>query len=284
MLSIYEQIEQLIDPSLGNRGLRGEWCHGNLEKIVRLLNSARKVLIITGFCIPECQIGETDGPLGALSIAASLRKLDKEVYIGTDSYSYSISNGASKIIGLSQCIVNIESKSETDFKHLVQSVDVLLFIERPSKAKDGLFYNMNGKNISEYVIDTDVCITWAKEMTIPVVAIGDGGNEVGMGSIASKISKFVPLGSLICAQSRVDYLLLSSISNWGGYAVSAGLQKMSNEACLNDLETEKKLLYELVKYGAVDGVTKKNEPSVDGVKEHAYFEEYKKILDLVSII
>ncbi len=83
MLSIYEQIEQLIDPSLGDRGLRGEWCHGNLEKIVGLLKSARKVLIITGFCIPECQIGETDGPLGALSIAASLRKLDKTVYIGT---------------------------------------------------------------------------------------------------------------------------------------------------------------------------------------------------------
>ncbi len=59
---------------------------------------------------------------------------------------------------------------------------------------------------------------------------------------------------------------------------------MSGKACLNNLETEKKLLYELVKYGAVDGVTKKNEPSVDGVKEHAYFEEYKKILDLVSIM
>ncbi len=77
------------------------------------------------------------------------------------------------------------------------------------------------------------------------------------GSIASNISQFVPLGSLICAQSRVDYLLLASVSNWGGYAVSAGLQKMSGKACLNNLETEKKLLYELVKYGAVDGVTKK---------------------------
>jgi hypothetical protein len=57
------------------------------------------------------------------------------------------------------------------------------------------------------------------------IGIGDGGNEVGMGKVYDKIlnSKSIPLPDLIGCIVPTTYNIVSSVSNWGGYALACGL-------------------------------------------------------------
>jgi len=52
-----------------------------------------------------------------------------------------------------------------------------------------------------------------------LISIGDGGNEVGMGSVIEKVKQHIPNGEKICANTYCDHLLVSDTSNFGGYAL-----------------------------------------------------------------
>lgn len=56
------------------------------------------------------------------------------------------------------------------------------------------------------------------------IAIGDGGNEIGMGALPSGVvARTVPMGELICCFIGCDDLLIGGTSNWGAAALVAGL-------------------------------------------------------------
>ena len=52
-----------------------------------------------------------------------------------------------------------------------------------------------------------------------LISIGDGGNEVGMGSVIDLVQQFIPNGEKICANTYTDHLLVTDTSNFGGYAL-----------------------------------------------------------------
>ena len=59
-----------------------------------------------------------------------------------------------------------------------------------------------------------------KALKMVSVGIGDGGNEVGMGSVYQQVIKSsVPMAAEIACVVPVDHLLVSSVSNWGSYAL-----------------------------------------------------------------
>ena len=55
------------------------------------------------------------------------------------------------------------------------------------------------------------------------IGIGDGGNEVGMGKIFEHIvtSPNIPNAAQIACTVSADFLIVASVSNWGGYALAA---------------------------------------------------------------
>jgi hypothetical protein len=63
-----------------------------------------------------------------------------------------------------------------------------------------------------------------KEATVPFLAIGDGGNELGMGKVLDEIIKNPKIadGDKIGCAVAADFLIAASVSNWGGYALAAG--------------------------------------------------------------
>lgn len=93
------------------------------------------------------------------------------------------------------------------------------------------------------------------------IAIGDTGNEIGMGNLYKEIIKeaIYPKPSII----KSKHLVLSSTSNWGCYGIIAYLSKLTKIDYLSKIE-EKLLLKELNSFGVIDGITGKKEPSVDG--------------------
>jgi Domain of unknown function (DUF4392) len=52
-----------------------------------------------------------------------------------------------------------------------------------------------------------------------LISIGDGGNEVGMGSVLEKVQKNINNGEKIAAITYCDHLLVTDTSNFGGYAL-----------------------------------------------------------------
>ena len=64
------------------------------------LKVADTVFIVTGFVIKDRLFGETDGPLGAVSIARALNILGKNPVIITDKYSKKILKVALEVVDL----------------------------------------------------------------------------------------------------------------------------------------------------------------------------------------
>src|SRR5438874_2583567 len=59
------------------------------------------------------------------------------------------------------------------------------------------------------------------------IGIGDGGNEIGMGKIGWEVvSRNIPRGGLIACRVPVDHLVVAGVSNWGAYALAAGVHAL----------------------------------------------------------
>lgn len=55
-----------------------------------------------------------------------------------------------------------------------------------------------------------------------------------MGKAKALVEKNVLLGEVICSAIATDYLIVASVSDWGGYAISLGLcARKYKEAILN---------------------------------------------------
>ncbi len=114
---------------------------------------------------------------------------------------------------------------------------------------------------------------------LTTIGIGDGGNEIGKGKIpAEVIGRNIPKGELIACRVATDHLIVCGVSNWGAYALAAGvalLRRANLDPGLFDVEKERELLRIMVEQGPlVDGVTAQPTVTVDGLS----FEEYVKPL------
>jgi hypothetical protein len=241
---------------------------------------SQRVWIVTGFCIQKRKIGETDGPLGAIALAYALTKLGKEVVMATDSYSSALLLSGLTRMGLMPA-VHIIDQEDTSAIHtalLAAAPDVhLLAIERPGSAKDGKRYSMSGEDISAFAPDADALFQWAQANGIRTSAIGDGGNEIGMGKIKAYVEANVYLGKQIGAALPTDNLIVAGTSNWGGHALAAVLSVMARQMLMYDDEAEVQLLEGIVEAGAVDGCTGMCSATVDGLSLAEYMMVFHRI-------
>jgi len=262
------QLENLLSENLRSRGLAHISLENELANTANDLNNSDTTMIVTGFCIKDYRIGETDGPLGTLSLAYALEQLGKKVVIVTDDYTKPLINvGIASLNLKAACLTVTEHFSQETFQKILDHYNPnhVIAIERPGRTKDGKSYSMRGEDITEYSPNTDLLFLIAKERGIRTSAIGDGGNEVGMGKISSTIEACVPFGKTICATLSTDNLIVAGVSNWGGYAISALLSMLNHKMLMYDASVEAMLLTQIVKAGAIDGLTKKRGLSVDGL-------------------
>jgi len=264
----YAQLEGIIRKNLEKRGMDGIKLENDLFEAAKSLLSGETIIIVTGFVIRDAMKGETDGPIGAVSLAGALEKLGKRVVLLTDVYSGDFLYSCRKLTGLSYHIEIVPAAGEEimfrKFLEYYRPTHIVA-IERPGRAADGHCYSMRGEDLSDLVPNTDVLFELADLQGAVTVAVGDGGNEVGMGKIMPYIKEYIYKGNQICAAVITDYLIIAGISNWGGHALAAMLSIMSGKMLLHDGLTEKRLLKAIVEAGAVDGLTKRRELTVDGL-------------------
>jgi hypothetical protein len=117
---------------------------------------------------------------------------------------------------------------------------------------------MRGEDITEYCAFFDPFINSA---SCPTIAVGDGGNEIGMGNIREAISDL----DINPSVTGCDELLVADVSNWGAYGVIAILASWTGQDLLGKISPVEILDY-LSARGSVDGVTRENTLTEDGLE------------------
>jgi hypothetical protein len=134
----------------------------------------------------------------------------------------------------------------------------VIAIERPGLAADGRYYNMRGEDITARCAFFD---PYLDQADCPTIAIGDGGNEIGMGNILQAIATL----DISAAETGCDELLVADVSNWGAYGIIALLAHWSGRDLLADISPLEVLGF-LSACGGVDGVTRENTLTEDGLE------------------
>ena len=271
------QFELLARHDPGGRGLASSEAESHLYSAALNLLSAERVILVTGFCIRAAMIGETDGPSGTLAVAYALRQLGKEVVLVSDKFSDGLLEAGAKVLGAPYSITvlsPVQEESDRAIDELLASFapTQVVAIERPGSAIDGHRYSMRGEILDELVPSADRLLAPASARNYATIAVGDGGNELGMGHLRDSLMDRINLGELIFCDTEADHVIPAGISNWGAYALAASLAVLSGKPILIKPEDELAVLEAQVAVGAVDGCTRKNEVSVDGVPIADYLE------------
>lgn len=162
-------------------------------------------------------------------------------------------------------------------------------IERGGMNSNGIIHNMLGANTGTEQSFMDYMFNEARRQGIFTLAIGDGGNELGMGNIQAAVQANVPHGAEctcgcgggIAAASEVDLLVTAAISNWGAYAVAAMMAVMADAPlAFQTPEEEERILETSAKAGFHDGMMGFLGASVDGCP----LESHKAIVTLMRQI
>lgn len=273
MASMYEIVDQQISLDMGQRGSHSLYqaVRGGepltkvaAETLYAALNPDASVLLTTGFPIGPTALPETDGPLGAVVLADALSTLGAEPILIADSRSRPVVDALCGELGLTVDLQTPGSDSDLQLceKHNPAAV---LAVETPGEAADGTYRNMAGEDISAQLTPRDPLFRTAADSGILTVAVGDGGNEIGMGVIRQTVVDAIEHGETIGCITPVDELVVAGVSNWGAYGLVCGLSLVAGRQLLHTGETERRLLAAAVEAGAVDGVTGEPTESVDGL-------------------
>lgn len=270
-MGFFKKLDEAMRYDPGNRGLLANAPANPLDRLQEALQEITGVVILTGFPVRlglHNFTGETDGPLGAANLAFAFESIGVPVWLLTDEEAYWVVNAAVTRRGC-KCRPLMLPRYEAD-EFIAAQLDAIhpshvLTIERPGKARDGHYHNMRGGIIDAMFVDASSIIEAARERGITTISIGDGGNEIGMGALAETIEQYVPHGEAICAREVADIALISGVSNWWGWGVSALLSRMYGINLLPSDDMERGMLHEMVLAGSVDGCTKKPEETVDNL-------------------
>ena len=255
------QLSQVIEIMMVEQNLRGMqnlYAHQQTGTYLRaaksLFDAKNTILIGTGFAVK--QTFETDGPVGAIALYKALQALGKNPILVCGNPLYSALQADFNCFELPlNNFADALAFSKTALANL--QPDCVLSIERPGLCNGNKYYNMRGIDISADCGCFDFFITQAP---CPTVAIGDGGNEIGMGNLSQYMTELNIMPSLTCC----DELLLADVSNWAAYGIIAFLSRWSKQDLLENIDTLAILQY-LSERGSVDGVTHKNELTEDGL-------------------
>jgi hypothetical protein len=248
---------------------------GGLGAAAESLAGAAAVGLITGFFVPRGDVAapETDGPVGAALLAAALAACGVPARIAVDTPCAGAVRAAVEAAGGGVAVDTVGVDDRAGIVRLAEAwrgaaVTHAVAIERCGRSGDGRPRNMRGVDVSRWTAPLDDLFLggpWTK------LAVGDGGNEIGMGRLpAGLIARTVPNGAEIACITSCDHLVVAGVSNWGAYglmAVLAVLRADWSGTIAKFLTAERDLAVTRAvvdRAGAVDGVTALSEATVDG--------------------
>lgn len=327
--SLIDEFERLIRRDPARRGLIGSESVlaplglGQLRAAAEeLAANARRVGIVTGFFIPGADppAAETDGPPGAIVLARALEALGAEAWLITDelcapalrSMAAATDFPADRIVVFP---VDCAAAFDRHARRMPDGLTHLIAIERPGPchtlesfaaqaSADGLLlerftaavsadhcgccHNMRGEIIDSCTAPLHLLFENRRD-GLKTIGIGDGGNEIGMGSLPwEDLCRRLtgPHAAWVPCRVATDWTIIAGTSNWGGYALAAATLLLRGAAEVLrtwDGDHEERLLRAMVENGpAVDGVTRRREATVDGLPFLTYIQPWEGMRRLLG--
>lgn len=283
---LVDRVERLIQVDVGrNITALFDAARGGLWNAASALAtaSAVEVGLITGFYVPlgSPPAAETDGPIGAALLARGFEEVGIACRLATDEPCRSACAAALAGAGVSHVPVDAGDVGAAINKWRQTGITHAISIERCGRSTDGTPRNMRGLDISSYTAPLDELFTAGPWLTI---AIGDGGNEIGMGSLPRElIAQHVEHGETIACVTPARHLIVAGVSNWGAYALLAALAVLREDwrkqmiGCLDETLDKAVLEATVVRGPAVDGVSRLHAMTVDNLEIAVHHNKLREI-------
>ena len=272
------------------------------ERLFQRVKPKEVVFIATGWpdrphITPE--IAETDGPPGAAVLARALHiglncvpmVLIEEHLV--DAMKIVLEATGLRVISPEEAMQAIHSsapihaaavigfpadkqKAIQKAKELTDSYRpaALVVVEKGGMNEQETIHTSRGADTTEHMAKVDYLVKEFTKRGLLTIGIGDGGNEIGMGSIADELKRVIPYGEKclcgcgggIVPSVPTDVLVAASISNWGAYGVAACLALLTKNPNVFHNETiEERVLTRSADARLIDGITGYVMPSADGL-------------------
>jgi hypothetical protein len=224
------------------------------------------IVILTGFFLghgepPSC---ETDGPPGAVMLAAGFIASGVPCRVVTDSFSAGvlIATAAAAPVSVPVDIASMHGDGrdggipiETLTRTCLTSdppVSHVIAIERCGPSRDGRPRDARGDDISAANAPLEKLFAGGPWTTL---GIGDLGYEIGMGSLpAELVSASVLRGAQLWCTVPCDHPIVCGISNWAGAALLAAVALLRPDRFAAVLEsTRPELAWRLLEAAVRDG-------------------------------
>ncbi|CAH0990237.1 hypothetical protein SIN8267_00329 [Sinobacterium norvegicum] len=274
-MALSRQVEDLLVARnlRGMKDVQPALLPGYYARASRLIDQARgTVLIGTGF--PVLDTFETDGPVGAIALYNVIKHLGaKPVLVCGAPLSQALAEDYEVFEIAVDALANRQSEAAAALQTL--QPELIISIERPGLSEQGGYFNMRGEDISPRCASFDEFLSQA---SCPTIAIGDGGNEIGMGNIKQAIEQL----DITPAATTCDELLIADVSNWAAHGVIALLSHWHQQD-LFALTDPLSVLKYISARGSVDGVTRENTLTEDSLPSTAgdqLVEQLKAVIQL----
>lgn len=280
----------------GGRPLSYSFSRGLIE----VAEEGRAVVLATGFMIRRAMQPETDGLTGTAYLARALSEgLGLMPVIICEAAVEASVAAAVEAAGLSRtgprplegrkgrpysglyATIPFPAASDEDFKGkhetaleglLACSPCAFVSIERPGKNAKGVSHTTFGMSMDDISADIDDVMGKMEDEGISTFAVGDMGNELGMGLVEDVVGAITPYGKEcrcgcgggVAASRRARYTMMGTVSDDACYAIGASLaEQLGRDDILPDPELIGGVLKAAVTAGAVDGITAVNGLSID---------------------
>lgn len=264
------------------------------EALVDTVKEGDPVLILTGFVLLPHRVPEMDGMVSAMLLSRALvMAFNAKPIIVCPADSVKAIKKCASVVGL-HIYEDIAAVMELplsmgvlsftkDVKEAERQADEILSqitpaavisVEAPGANACGHYHNAVGKDVTELEAKTDVLWNKLRERGTVNIAIGDLGNEIGMGTIGEHIRRYVPFtapgecqcgcGGGILADSTTDHIITATCSDWGCYGLMAALAYLKKDMeILHREEMEAEVMRVAARSGMID-MTGSLLPGIDG--------------------
>ncbi len=252
-------------------------------QLKKVLEPGRLVYIFTGFILPTHQKPETDGMVSSILLARALARGFSVVPVlvcpgecilaarnmasvaGLHAYD-SITEAqqypaAMALVPFSKDVEEARRQAEAMLDMYAPAAGIS--VEHPGANSIGVYHNAIGRNVTALEDKSDILFEMLYQRRILTVAIGDLGNEMGLGTLSEHIQKYIPYAAPegcgcgccggICVHTKADHVITATVSDWGCYGLIAALAFLQSDLdIMHDGEMEREMLLAATRNGMVD--------------------------------
>ncbi|MEL7344803.1 MAG: glutamate cyclase domain-containing protein [Pseudomonadota bacterium] len=308
-----DRLDRLVNLDLGNRGieplykasrkLAGKALCGAAADLLLAIPPSGTAIVTTGSVSRAWlshELGENDGPSGAAALiramwiarratcilvieetlmapmAATLRACGVAVTDLETARNASRDGSMACATILPYPVTDAQGQSAAEHMLVELKPDVMVSTERVGRNENGIYYNMRGRDYGMGRARIDMLFDAAMARGIPTLAVGDGGNEIGMGLVGDVVKTSVPFGAPgdcecgggIGAVSGADILMTAAVSNWGCTAICAAMAlRVGDKRLIHTPAMEARLLEVMTANGLINSADGLIDPHVDGIND-----------------